>query len=475
MGVELYLVGIDLIVDNNNNIRILELQNAYESNIARADELTNLKPIERLKKSVHKAYPNFSVDEPILGEVDGYARRVSKSKPIQDGAKKLAEVKKSDSTILVNRGIEAKARAKWLFYATCNENPTLRNYIPRTIIATLNTVDTVFKVEELQNKRFIFKPGDMSRGDGIVLIPETLDSQGKLLEHLTAACLALPVKDHFKNRPFLIQEYLHDGSASCPKSKPVIRVYAAVVWDHSKSKLFISIDTQAAYQHVRINQAGSDFTLSNNKHEPCNIEGIKSQVNNFLRDFFTFVIAQQVKITHRSWENLAKKYIRDHRNMTDEERLMVLSQFAMAVSQEQRFTENRLSHYQCFVLEEFVECYKARDAKLSVDNGLAQFITNAFGLLAKYNLFPYASEKNYPLHSVIKSYEKIVISTLPERFAQGFQFAMKVVKDQKSTKPYLMGAGITFFDYLAREDIDALSATSSGCLSLVAGYARRKS
>lgn len=473
MPAEIYLIGIDLIIDENKQIKVLELQNIYESNNARAYQLTLRNPVQHLKESIKKTLPDLKMEEPDSNNTDELARKASHAG--------------SENTI-PNRGIEALLRMKWLFYSICNETPQLKKYIPNTIVATLKTLDSVFPISEQNDKLFLFKPAEFACGNGIVLLPQKMKTQNELKSFVeNQSCLEEKTLPELKwHRPFLIQEYLYDESSSGPVSRPVIRVYAALVWDTSKEKpkLSIAIDVLSAYRHIRKQQKPDDFTLANNIHERCDITGIKSQITIFLRDFFRYILLEQRKVSYKYWEISLKRYIENSGVLDSQQRLLLISKIAMAMMMEQRFTENRLSYYQCFLLERFIEIYKDRDAVESNLNRMEKCLTNAMKVIIKQNLLSYVKDENYYLHKVVRNYFGI----LPESEIEAEnKFKIAVMNKFKDVKRVESGGGkasifdyakgmkrrVSFFDYCNHEEIDAFSAVSKGSLGVVAGYARR--
>ena len=60
----LFFIGLDVIETANNSVKVLELQNLFESNIFRATELTWNNPYFRLYNVVTKKYPDLVINEP---------------------------------------------------------------------------------------------------------------------------------------------------------------------------------------------------------------------------------------------------------------------------------------------------------------------------------------------------------------------------------------------------------------------------
>jgi len=451
---KIYLIGLDLLIDDNEKIKILEIQDLHRSNLQRAEELTGLKPQERLITSIKKTYPDLKIKQITAETIDQFAR--------------IASIAKSNDTI-PNQGLEAIFGMKWIFYGICNENPRLTSFIPETHIETLETVDTTFDLRNLHEHLFLIKPSHMARGEGISLLPQ-LDSGASLKAHIVKQdFLKHHNSDFSPHEAFIIQKYCYSGPQSKPISKPVIRVYAAVILEGSNLK--ISIDSKAAYQHIRIMQSENDFTLENNNHVPCDIEHLKGQIQHFLKSFFQEMLGGQSKLNFRYWEILAKKYIRHADQLNKAQRTRLIGHFALALLQEQRFTQNKLSHYQCFLLEAFLERFQKEDAAHNIENKLIHFLLNAFLMVAQQNLQPYIDDIRYPLHSVMDILHRLLEKTDLMTAMQMKQFTQH--KPIKSISPRLFDKTGSFMDFCTKEDLEALSKTSKTHLSLVAGYARR--
>lgn len=453
---EIFLVGLDVIIDKKRRIKILEVQNVYESNVDRAVELTECNPLKRLIATIKKKYPGIKIDQPAIGDPTDHARKASLIKGFSN---------------IPNRGIEGLCRMKWLFYSICNSHQTLRKYLPKTFIATLASLSDAFDISKLRTEEFLFKPADMAGGNGIMKLPQSLKTNEQLKEYLENKSSLKTVDGRFKTHvPFILQNYHHTNGLS----NPVIRIYAAVVVDAtgSISTVFVSIDEKAAYQHIRIKQDPNDFTLHNNKHVPCQIADIKDQLQEFLSAFFNTILMGQRRITYRQWEILAKHYIRSYQTMTEGQRLLTISQVAMAINNEQRFTENRLTHYQCFILDAFLECYTKGDAQICANTGLAFLVTNAFAVLAQRNLALYTQEAHYPLHNIINKYLDI-LQAVPHSSAKQLEPCKAVLKNVKRVVPLKFGRTISPFDCLSKEDLEALSVVSTKQLRMVAGFVHR--
>lgn len=362
---EVYLVGIDFVI-KDGDVKILEMQNMFDSNTKRARELTGKSPGNRLIDEIREKYQTCTMVTPqqFPSTVD-YSHHVSK---ITEQAPAAA------TTLFFNRGIEALCAGKWLFYEFCNAHPHLKAYIPTSRLLTLNTLSSKFNLKELEKQRLLFKPRGGTKGEGIELLPESFGSE----EEFTAYLTALTKKDattnnrpqersqlfgdnFYENQGIILQDYIHTGTVSKPISAPVIRIYAAVVWDYATKKLLISVDNGAAYQHARIDQQkNDDFTLDNNQHTAFKMkknDACYLQLREFLTDFFTTMIAGQSKIHYRHWEVLAKQYIKAHHQQSTKNSMAVITHFAEALYAEQLYYTNRLSHYQCFLLQSFIKCY----------------------------------------------------------------------------------------------------------------------
>lgn len=398
---------------------------------------------------------------------------------------------KAQNRIFLNRGIEPLLRNKWLFYAICNAHKILKPYIPPTTIATLNTLGSSINPEELMQERLIFKPSNSSGGKGVAVLPASFATEDEFNTHLSEL-VAKGTQDREirskilgegfeQNQVFLLQKYLHSGSKSKPISTPVIRIYAFVLWDNTTKKLLISIDNKAAYQHIRKDQEkNGDFTLENNDHLIYRIsEEEVEQLRKFLKDFFTTLLCRQNRIHYQHWEYLAKQYIKENHSLNDERRLSILSQFVDALYWERRHTSNRLSHYQCFLLNRFVECYKAKDFDKYRETQFVQTMQAAFNLMLGYNFQPYRDERYYPLQNVAKSYRSLTLFAAPKLGIDAKAIKNYIdsnfshLKDYQTTdKHHLDSYTKLIFEHLSHEDLSAISATSQGLLEKVDNYAR---
>jgi hypothetical protein len=465
MPLELYLLGLDIIADDNNKIKILELQSLYESNLARALELTGLDPLQRLMDAVKQKHTQLKVTHPKNGDnkqIDAFAQQASIS-----GLKNT----------IPNRGIEPLCRFKSHFYALCNEYPKLKNYIPETFIGTLATLKVAFKLDKLKENPYLFKPADMTGGLGIHQLPSSLNDYNSLEQFLKNK-IVTPQNMFKQHSLFMLQKYLFHGEKNKPVSKPVIRLYAAVVVNFTggKPELTIIIDSNTAYQHKRIEQNAYDFTLINNTHSVCDISALEIDIKNFLNELFTTLAAGQQKITHKMWEKAAKEYIQKHALMQTEQRLLVLSKFALFLLQEQRFTNNKLSHYQCFLLQALLECYKERDAELYANSDFRGFLTNSMIMLIRQNLIPYVEDELYPLHTVCRDYHAINTKLgINKSIANSLE--IEAPFGRCKTVPRIQPSNISsssFFNYLTASDLTNYAAVCKTHLNHVAAYARLK-
>src|SRR5687767_11001486 len=124
MAVEVYLLGIDFVIDHEGKILILEMQNIYTCNVPRAVELTGKDPLTRLKAAIAKQYPSQTIFDPIKERMFWpQYERVASIAPTHSPHGDIA---------YINRGIQAICDHKWLFYAICNAHPSLKDYIPPT-------------------------------------------------------------------------------------------------------------------------------------------------------------------------------------------------------------------------------------------------------------------------------------------------------------------------------------------------------
>lgn len=455
---DLYLIGLDIIVDANKNVKILEIQDVYESDTNLAYKLVGIKPIEWLISQVRKDYPKATIEFPELNSgpledvMDEYTRKTSSYK---------------GKTVMINRGIKPMCDMKWLFYSFCNNHSNLRKYIPDTQIVTLETLAVGFK--EKPDKNYLLKPRDWSEGQGVMQIPRGLSIT--TLRHYLATSSFLPKeKPWANNKPFVIQEYLTNNE---DESKLVIRVYAAVTVSAASdntSRLTIHIASKAASGHVRIKQDPNDFTINNNKHNRCDISDVVNKIENFLNDFFNTALNKQKKINYKEWEFLAKKYIRNHNEMKPAERKLLLSQFIMALLQEQRFTRNKLSCYECFILDKFLQCYKAQDFELYQNNKeFLEYFHNSIVMLTRMNLIPFVNTDNeYYLNKVISSYCDIL--TQVPTIKSYCDSLKKDTKDVTPVEPSESDILNRVFGYLNKEDLESLCNTSPNLRQLVAGY-----
>jgi len=417
----IYIIGIDLIVDNNNQIKILEIQNAYESIVSRAVELTKLNPVNRLSRSILNKFPNINLKSPPQPEmVVEYAKQAS----INEGEGK--------TVITPNFGLEAMCRMKWLFYYFCSQSPELSRYIPETSIVTLATLETARKNFQ---QLYLFKPVDMAGGNGILLIPSDISSNETLHSFLIAeSYIKKTIPEQMQmHYPFLIQRYLHDVENGKPKSKSVIRIYAAVslTFENAIPSILIFIDDKAAYQHIRKQQTANDFTGENNRHEPYTItEIVKAQLKSFLDNFFRALFDSTDKITYRCWENIAKTYLRNFTQLNEKQRLLLISQFSLALLQEQRFTSNMLTARQCFALEKFIgHFFKSGDA--TSFSPILTLLTNSFCMLIMHNFTLHKQEVNYSLGKIMLTYSSLLKATNSNAFRQIEPFQ----KDLREFKP----------------------------------------
>jgi hypothetical protein len=480
MTIELYPIAIDYIVDNSGKIKILEMQSIFSSNFERAKELTNIHPLEEIYKGVGRLYPSLELGLKPKETVERNSIRISKLPVIGPQA--------PQNILLLNRGLAPLLEFKGLFNAFCNTNKKLKTYVPPTQLITLSTLGTI-DLEKLQAQRTLFKPFAMAKGKGISLLPESFTSEEQLQAYLKKTVIhsnaivndpsvrvlkaGSSEGELYPHQVFLLQNYLHQGPKSEPKSLPTIRIYASVIWDHAQKKLIIKIVSAAAYQHIRIDQdKDNDFTLENNRHIPYEVKKSEEiQLTVFLSDFFRTLIAGQHKINYRVWEQLAKQYIKEHQVLGAEARLNILAQFVNALHLEQKYLGNRLSHYQCFILNRFFECYKSKDdriyAKTSFEDYLKMAVVNLNTSMA-----PYQGEMLNPIHSVMESYHSLSLFATGKSdsdaenvdLAPEFANTTKEHQLDKFTKSVL--------DHLSHEDISAFSACSTDTLDKVEKYAR---
>lgn len=497
---EVYLLGIDCVI-KDNEVKILEMQNMFDSHTKRARELTGKNPGERLLYQILKKYPSLTMLTPQrFSSTVEYSHHVSKI---------TQESPAAATTLFFNRGIEALCAGKWLFYEFCKAHPHLKAYIPNSRLLTLNTLKDEFDLNELKKQRLLFKPVGGSKGEGIKLLPETFKSDKELEAYLTDQTIKSTDKfdersklfgeDFYKNQGFILQDYIYTGPASKPISVPVIRVYAAVVWDFASKQLLISMDHGAAYQHTRINQQkDNDFTLDNNQHIPFKMlteDACYQQLHKFLKDFFSTIIASQSTVHYRHWEGLAKQYIKNHQQQSSKDNMALITHFAEALYQEQLYSTRRLSHYQCFLLQNFIKCYiNGKDIEQYKNNQLSQLLTQAYLLVARTSLVPYLDEEKYPLHEVFARLIDFVsigvtetvrasfietIHSLNLKQAKDLYLTMRRVEKESGLEqkpdnpPSINENSYCFFDYLAHEDISSYSAVSKRHLSRVDNYANR--
>jgi hypothetical protein len=452
MQPEIYMLALD-VIEHAGKIQILEVQNAYASNVERVIELTGYDPIRCLTALLTKKFPGLEISIPNLPE------------SLHRDAR-LASVAGNQNTF-PNRGIESQILFKWFFNAICNENSALRKFVPETTIATLASVEAVFEIEKLQAATYLFKPYGKCGGVGVKKIPP-VPSFGEL-KHWLNYQIEHPQEPIFTHTPFLLQKYLERVDNNIKKPLPVIRIFVAVAWDYQRRELSIYPATELAYEHNRIHDNDNDFTLGNNTHNTCQANHLKQLIAGFFKHFFSYLLAGRSKVTYKYWEVVAKRYIQNHKKMPASVRMHLLGIFVVALALEQEFTNNRLTHYQCFILQALLECYQKSDMQAALQNQLAQIMVDGFLVLLNHNLNSYATDLRYPLHTVLMDFHKIHdLRGCPARF-----FPMiKKIQNVPTVSFFKTSRGPTYLDYCDRQDINDFSATSRDNLKKVATYAR---
>ena len=448
----LYLIGLDVIF-HEDQVSILEIQ---QINDCTQNEIT-IKSSLNLIQVIQKNYPDLKiVHQPGAGNPDDYARKASLH----------------PTSGMINVGIESFSVAKWLFYSFCGLHSELNHYIPKTTVLTLDSLKAL-PIEELKTTP-LFKPADQSRGKGVRLFTADETKNFQNLNHSLNSCFIVnsPLSPFRRHYPFILQKFLGHNLV-------VTRVFALVIVDMISKKIQISIDGKNSFRETLIEEKKYDcFELANKNFQSQALSAIEKQpLKKFLRAFFHRLLDFYSMTEYRYWEILAKQYINSYDILTQAQRQLLLSKLSLAFSQQQRFTQNKLSFYQCLILEGFIKCFLANNDAKIFRNSLNAFLINGIGILCKCNFDRYADHKNYRLTEGVRAFAELCLS---DPGNQNLLKAGKSILEQLNPPgiPVITPIQITssekrrdfnrFFDMLTKKDIDNLILVSKTSLNSVA-------
>ncbi len=413
MRYKIFVIGLDIVFNNDQKydaegIKVLEMQTIYSC----CEGPNSINAFHNFTSLVKNKYKGVQFQIPELGKTEKeyaeYARDISrKHQEILEDPDLDESSSINPNEALVNLGLESFSRGKWLFYSFCNQHPELKDFIPETKIASLAGLKS-YNLEELKRTP-LFKPADASEGLGVRLISSSEMKNFEIFKKTLNDCSitdSLVLKNFY---PFVLQEYLGD-------TIEVTRIYALIVVDTSLDQYFIHVDSKNSFRLEKIDKDKNDFRTNSNKtsYRQTISEDEKKQVVGFLKKFFHRLYTTYDFVNYRYWEILAKQYISGHKVLTEPQRLLLFSQFSLAVSQLQRFTNTKICDHQCLLLIEFIRYLsKSGDAKRYAEC-INVAVKNAFSNLCFYNFLPF-SDQPYLLAKVLWLFGSILESTTPEK------------------------------------------------------------
>ena len=307
-------------------------------------------------------------------------------------------------------------------------------------------------------------------GKGVKLISaEELEDKDKLFYALGNSPIAPSKEGFLAHFPFLMQQFLKDSEIN--------RVFALVIVDRQTGEIQVAIDQKNSYGS-RLKAKTNNFESEKNKEyfsrPVTNSE--RNQLGKFIQLFFKRLLNSYALTHFKYWEILAKKYIDESDSLSPVNRLWLITHFAWAAVHQQRFTENKLSLYQCFILEGFLRCYVARG-----DSIRFQFITpvlaNAMRSIINYNIIDYMRENyQYRANEVLKVFMSVCASE-----DQDFTVIQPVIESHthlggllevRPHKKVWQQIYNCIFSFLPSPEIDKIALLDKDHLNYVAGSCR---
>ncbi len=368
---------------------------------------------------------------------------------------------------ILNIGIESMAYFKWLFYAFCQLHSELKPYVPQTHVLTLSSLDSI-PIQQLRTTP-LFKPIHLTLGQGVRLIsPDELKDSEKLHQTLQHCQIKPPQPQFLAHFPFLMQQFLGFD-------KQITRVFALVIVDPDTGKIRIAIDQKNSYRS-RLKNSQNNFETKNKEYVTQAVtDAEKERLRNFIQLFFRRLFITYGFTNFRYWQILARTYIDHHHSLIPSARLGVISQFCWAVVQQQRYTANKLSLYQCFVLEGFLRCYTERGDSRRFKS-IEPSLVNALKLLFHFNIFKYRNEKNYHANEVLKAMTKAckLNSSEKEKILPWIKPKVHLgsLIEARPPKKIEQLAYNCLFSFLTPTEIDNVALVNKDHLNHVASYCR---